>query len=327
LHVLGLVPAVPRVCWRLQQNVLGEHAFFTEGMSVAETNLNSAIRRSVRSDRRQRTEAVGESIQTLLEGNENNVREAWQHLQPWYRHSSGQPTKPSHLDLQEVEETYTALYAAVPSPGPTISVHYIADRPIYDECPTAAEILVAVHRLKNGKAPGPSKLRTEDVKRWAEERESNPEPWNKFVDLIFHVFTTGEIPQRLCFSILVLIPKPSGGIRGIGLLETVWKVISLIINARIISATPFSNTLHGFRANRGTGTAILEAWLNLDVSIQQGLPLHHVFLDISKAYDTVDRSRLLILLQAYGMGPNLLRILRNFWDSLQLVPRQNGYYG
>jgi Reverse transcriptase (RNA-dependent DNA polymerase) len=35
----------------------------------------------------------------------------------------------------------------------------------------------------------------------------------------------------------------------------------------------------------------------------------------------------LVLLQAYGMGPNLLRILRNFWDSFQLVPRQSGYYG
>jgi Reverse transcriptase (RNA-dependent DNA polymerase) len=67
--------------------------------------------------------------------------------------------------------------------------------------------------------------------------------------------------------------------------------------------------------------------LNLDVSNQQGLPLHHIFLDISKAYDTVDRSRLLSILQAYGMGPNLLRILKKFWDNLQVVPRQSGYYG
>jgi hypothetical protein len=27
------------------------------------------------------------------------------------------------------------------------------------------------------------------------------------------------------------------------------------------------------------------------------------------------------------MGPNLIRILRNFWENLQVVPRQSGFYG
>jgi retron-type reverse transcriptase len=89
----------------------------------------------------------------------------------------------------------------------------------------------------------------------------------------------------------------------------------------------FGDTLHGFRPGRGTGTAILEARLHLDKSIQQGKTLSQVFLDLSKAYDTLDRDRTIELLQAYGVGPRSIRILRNFWNNLQLVPRQGGFYG
>lgn len=124
-----------------------------------------------------------------------------------------------------------------------------------------------------------------------------------------------------------MIPKASGGVRGIGLLETIWKVISIIINMRITKSIRFHKSLHGFRANHGTGTAILEARLNLDVSIQKGIPMHQIFLDLTKAYDTLDRKRTLDILERYGLGPNLIRLLRTFWDNLQVVPRQGGFHG
>jgi Reverse transcriptase (RNA-dependent DNA polymerase) len=159
------------------------------------------------------------------------------------------------------------------------------------------------------------------------ERATKPDPWNKFVQLLTHCFDTGEIPQSTCFSTLVLIPKSDGGVRGIGLLESVWKVISMIIKERMSRTIQYDDMLHGFRPGRGTGTAILEAKLRLDKSLQQGKTLSQVFLDLSKAYDTLDRDRTIQLLQAYGVGPRSLRILENFWENLQLVPKQGGYYG
>jgi hypothetical protein len=56
-------------------------------------------------------------------------------------------------------------------------------------------------------------------------------------------------------------------------------------------------------------------------------PLYQIFLDLSKAYDTLDRPRTLQLLRDYGLGSHLLLLLTNFWNSIQVVARQQGYYG
>jgi Reverse transcriptase (RNA-dependent DNA polymerase) len=160
-----------------------------------------------------------------------------------------------------------------------------------------------------------------------EERATKPEPWDKFCHLVSYCFETSELPQSACFSTLVLIPKSDGGVRGIGLLESMWKVISMIIKERMSRTIHFNDTLHGFRPGRGTGTAIFEARLHHDRSIQQGKTLSQIFLDLSKAYDTLDRDRTIQLLQAYGVGPRLMRLLQTFWNNLQLVPKQGVYYG
>ena len=49
------------------------------------------------------------------------------------------------------------------------------------------------------------------------------------------------------------------------------------------------DVLHGFRAGRGMGTAILDLKLAQDISIIDQDPLFLVFLDLRKAYDIVDR--------------------------------------
>ena len=52
-----------------------------------------------------------------------------------------------------------------------------------------------------------------------------------------------------------------------------------------------------------------------------------IFLDLTKAYDALDRSRCLGILEGYGVGPDARRLLQNYWRRLTMAERAGGYYG
>ena len=110
-------------------------------------------------------------------------------------------------------------------------------------------------------------------------------------------------------------------------METIWKIISSIITQCIQQSVKFHNAIHGFCPNRGTHTAIIEAKLYQQRHITEGKPLYHIFLDISKAYDTIDRKQKIRVLQGYGVGENCIRILRTLWDNHTIMPRDGSLYG
>jgi hypothetical protein len=118
-----------------------------------------------------------------------------------------------------------------------------------------------------------------------------------------------------------------GKFRGITLLEVLYKLWEMIVYRRAVALIQFHPDLHGFRHQRGTGTAILEAKLEMQWAASQGVPYYQIFLDLVKAYDAVDRDRLIDILAGYGFGPNILRFLSRVWADAQVVLRQMGYYG
>ena len=58
---------------------------------------------------------------------------------------------------------------------------------------------------------------------------------------------------------MVLIPKGFGEYRGIGLVETMWKVCTSNVNSRLQSSIVLHDIIHSFRQGRGAGIAIIEA--------------------------------------------------------------------
>ena len=63
---------------------------------------------------------------------------------------------------------------------------------------------------------------------------------------------------------------------------------------------------------RGTGTATLEAKLLQQLAAMREEVLYVIFLDLTKAYDALDRSRCLDILEDYGVGPSARRVLQNY---------------
>ena len=125
---------------------------------------------------------------------------------------------------------------------------------------------------------------------------------------------------------MVLIPKGKKDYRGIGLVEVMWKVVAAILNRRLTASITYHDFLHGLWAGCGTGTSTLEAKLPQQLSDLREEVLYVIFLDLHKAYDALERSRCLKILEGYGIGPRVQRLLQTYWRRLTMVARAGRYY-
>ena len=97
-------------------------------------------------------------------------------------------------------------------------------------------------------------------------------------------------------TVLVLIPRVITKTRGIGLLETLWKVEEVLIDTYLHASLQLQDVLHGFRDRRGRGMSLQELNIYQEITSIDQDPLFLVFLDLRKAYDTVDQEHLIITL-------------------------------
>ena len=106
-------------------------------------------------------------------------------------------------------------------------------------------------------------------------------------------FQDGVLAEKATWQIVFLIPKVGGDYRGIGLVGVVWKAVAVILNCRLTAYITYHDSLHGFRAGHGTGTATLDIKLLQQVTAIKEAVLHTIFLVLKNAYNELDRSRCL----------------------------------
>ena len=88
------------------------------------------------------------------------------------------------------------------------------------------------------------------------------------------------------------------------------------LNFHFTASITYHESLHGFWVGHGTWTATLEVKLLQQVMAMREEVLHIIFLDLYKAYDALDRSRCLEILEVYGLGPRSLHLLCRYWYRL-----------
>ena len=102
-------------------------------------------------------------------------------------------------------------------------------------------------------------------------------------------------------------------------MEVMWKVVAEILHRRLTTAITYHDFRHGFWAGRGTGTATLEAKLLQQLAAMREEVLYVIFLESTKAYDALESSRILGILEGYGVGPRARRLLRTYWRKSTMV--------
>ena len=86
--------------------------------------------------------------------------------------------------------------------------------------------------------------------------------------------------------------------------------MAVILHCRLTIGIKLHDALHRLREGRGTGTATLEAKLLQQLTAMKEEFLYVIFLNLTKAYDSLDRSRSLEILKGYGVGVRVQRMLR-----------------
>lgn len=218
-----------------------------------------------------------------------------------------------HFDslLNKVNPTDPSVLNALPE---------LPSVPSLDEPPKFTEILSAVRSLKNKKSPGPDGLPGEILKKGGYLL------LRQLYHLICKIWQSETLPQEWKDSNIVTIYKRKGdrsscgNSRGISLLSTAGKILAKLMLLRLtthITEDILPETQCGFRKNRSTLDMIFTARQVQEKCREQNKDLYITFIDLTKAFDTVDREILWTILQKFGVPPKFLSILKQFHSGMQ----------
>ena len=143
-----------------------------------------------------------------------------------------------------------------------------------------------------------------------------------------HIFnlsiSTGLVPDQLKLAKVVPIYKSGdsdlcNNYRPISVLPVFSKIFERIIHKRLYNFLTRNSLLHssqfGFRKNFSSYMAVLEAYNNIVSHLDKGEHTAGIFLDLSKAFDTISHDILITKLQHYGVRGNALEWFRNYLNE------------
>lgn len=207
---------------------------------------------------------------------------------------------------------------------------------------TWGELNWTLKALKNWKAPGIDGIPSEFYKTAAENvngAEYNTEvPQSKLGRVLLHlcnVLFVDGIPQEWNTSALVVIhkggdPKNMGNYRGIALINTIVKLVTTVVNRRVMRGLIDEKRLApeqvGFRPLEecvGQACALYEI---LRRRIGEGKVTYVAFIDFKKAYDMVPHEAMFRKLELVGVNGYCLSFLRSLYDSGTIRLRSRDSY-
>ena len=200
-------------------------------------------------------------------------------------------------------------------------------RPL-DDVPCRYEVEEAIRALATRTAVGPGGLPAELLKVLADEGELKA--LENFHDIIIAVWKGGCVPQQWKDATIKVLHKEKyrtecDNYRGISLVAHAGKVLLKVIAGRLSDYCERENILPeeqcGFRPQRSTVDMTFVVRRLQELARKKGTPLYLCFIDLTRAYDSVDRTLLWDVLARFGVPPRMFAVIREFHDGMQACVR------
>ena len=196
-----------------------------------------------------------------------------------------------------------------------------------DDPPSLQEVTEATQTLKKSKSAGPDSIPAELLLFGGDILHG------LLHQTITEIWNGAPVPQTWKNANLVTIYKNKGdraecgNSRGIALLSVAGKILAKIILRRItanITEPLLPETQCGFRSERSTVDMVFSVRQVMEKCREQHRDLYIAFIDLSKAFDSVDRDLLWKILEKCGCPPRVINIIRQLHDGMQVQVKAAG---
>ena len=214
-----------------------------------------------------------------------------------------------------------SILKQIPIPNISPAEHIRQDKP-----PSLTEVQQAIQQMKNGKAPGNDNISVDLIKagglpmaQWLHEifvdiwnNEEMVNDWTTVIPIRLYKNTSDK---HICDNY-----------RGISLLVATSKIFSRMILNRVQSLLDkqLVEEQAGFRTNRSTVDQIFILKMVMEKSHDYKKPLYICFIDIQKAYDSVNRDLLWQICKHYGLTNKTVPMLQLLHTNTKARIRING---
>lgn len=285
-----------------------------------------------------------EYYQTLLEKNKNNIKGIWSVLNGLFRKNSKTTCTTEHYicngetisNMNEVVNEFNNYFVNI---GPELARKIVATGSTLKPTPVCAnsfflkpvdenEIVKIVSKFKNKRSTDCDGLDMALIKSVVHEIV---EPLKHICNLSFH---TGTFPVRMKTAKVIPVFKNGDkqqfvNYRPISLLPQFSKILEKLFTERlnnfIDKFSLLNSCQYGFRNNSSTALALIDLIEEVSSSIEKKEYALAIFIDLKKAFDTIDHSILINKLEGQGIRGNALQWLKSYVMNRQQFVQMGEY--
>ncbi|KAI5718547.1 hypothetical protein M8J77_022853 [Diaphorina citri] len=182
--------------------------------------------------------------------------------------------------------------------------------------PTYDEVVENIGRLKNHKSTGSDNIPAELIKYGGSLL------YRELHKLILKIWQQEKIPDEWKKSVIIPIHKSGDkehieNYRGISVVNTAYKVLSSLLLARLkpLAEDILGDYQCGFRGNRSTTDNIFAVKMINEKMWEFNRSVQYLFVDFSKAYDSIHRQSLWNIMKDFQIPAKLIRMCQVCMDE------------